>query len=214
MSSKKVLIYGSGGHASVVVDILKLQKKPILGIIEDQDKELWGKKVHGVKVLGRLQQVLLKYKPRSVEFFVAVGSNNIRKEIHSKLDSKGHLLARLVHPSAIVSKTAEIEAGALICAGSHVGPYVKIGRSVIINSLASIDHHCQIADFCHIAPGAILGGSVSVGARTLVGLGSKIKNNITIGEDVVVGLGSNVIQNLPSKIVAYGNPAQPVRELK
>jgi acetyltransferase-like isoleucine patch superfamily enzyme len=82
---------------------------------------------------------------------------------------------------------------------------------VIINTAASIDHDCVIADGAHIAPGCRLCGSVTIGARTLVGAGTTVVRSATIGHDTVIGAGSVVIADIPANVVALGNPAKPVR---
>ena len=64
---------------------------------------------------------------------------------------------------------------------------------------------CDMA--AHIAPGCRLAGSVTVGDRTLVGVGSCVRPGINIGADCLIGAGSTVVKDIPAKANAFGNPA-------
>jgi len=63
-------------------------------------------------------------------------------------------------------------------------------RGVILNTACSVDHHCRVGDYVHIAPGARIGGEVTIGDRALVGLGAIVLPRVTIGHDAVVGAGA------------------------
>jgi acetyltransferase-like isoleucine patch superfamily enzyme len=44
-----------------------------------------------------------------------------------------------------------------------------------------------------------------------IGPGVIVLPNVTIGEGALIGGGSVVTRDIPSRMVAYGNPARPVR---
>ena len=46
-------------------------------------------------------------------------------------------------------------------------------------------------------PGAHLAGEVQVGNRSLIGIGSSVRQQICIGSDVTVGAGAAVVADLP-----------------
>jgi maltose O-acetyltransferase len=50
-------------------------------------------------------------------------------------------------------------------------------------------------------------GRVDIGNNVFIGAGTIILPNVSIGDNVVVGAGSVVTRNLPSSVVATGNPA-------
>ncbi|WP_326701756.1 sugar O-acetyltransferase [Streptomyces sp. NBC_01754] len=54
---------------------------------------------------------------------------------------------------------------------------------------------------------------VTIGDNVWLGGGVIVCPGVTIGEDTVVGAGSVVTRDLPSGVVAVGNPARVVREL-
>ncbi len=54
--------------------------------------------------------------------------------------------------------------------------------------------------------------SVIIGDRVWIGGGVIIMPGVTIGDNVVIGAGSVVTKDIPSNVIAYGNPCRVVRE--
>lgn len=52
---------------------------------------------------------------------------------------------------------------------------------------------------------------VHIGNRVWIGAGSIILPGVTIGDDTVIGAGSVVTKDIPSGVVAVGNPCRPLR---
>ena len=68
-------------------------------------------------------------------------------------------------------------------------------------------------DYAHVAPGVSLCGNVRIGKRTLIGVGSCVIPKISIGSDSVIGAGSVVVNDIPSGVIAYGNPCKVIKEI-
>ena len=51
-----------------------------------------------------------------------------------------------------------------------------------------------------------MGGSVSIGKGTWLGVGTSVKNNVIIGEDIIIGVGSVVVKDINEKGTYVGNP--------
>ncbi len=54
---------------------------------------------------------------------------------------------------------------------------------------------------------------VSIGNRVWIGAGALIMPGVTIGDDTVIGAGSVVTKDIPSGVVAVGNPCRVLREI-
>lgn len=53
---------------------------------------------------------------------------------------------------------------------------------------------------------------VVIGNNTWIGGGAIIMPGVTIGDNVVIGAGSIVTKDIPSNVIAFGNPCRVVRE--
>ncbi len=55
--------------------------------------------------------------------------------------------------------------------------------------------------------------SVHIGRNCWIGAGAVIVPGVTIGDNVVIGAGSVVTKDIPSNVVAVGNPCKVLREI-
>lgn len=87
----------------------------------------------------------------------------------------------------------------------------RIGRGAILNTGCTVDHHAQIGDYTHIAPpGVHLGGEVSIGGHTLVGIGAVVLPRCRVGAGCIIGAGAVVIGDVPDGVTMVGVPARPL----
>lgn len=178
------LIIGAGGHGKVAADILLCSDVPITGFLDD-NAALWGTQVMGLPVLGGSHSYR-DYQPAAL--VPGVGNNMIRQRIAQELGPDADpLWLTVIHPRAVVARSATLGAGTLVAAGAVINPDTVVGRFAIVNTGATVDHDCTIGDFVHIAPGAHLAGGVRVGAFTLVGVGASVIPYRAIGSGVTVG---------------------------
>jgi len=57
------------------------------------------------------------------------------------------------------------------------------------------------------------GAPVTIGSRVWIGGGSIVCPGVTIGDDTVIGAGSVVTKDIPSRVIAAGNPCRVIRPL-
>lgn len=203
MSSRHATyLIGAGGHAKVIADILIECGRPPVAFLDDAPRHA---RLLGIAVIKGLELP----EPDSA-VIVAIGDNCTREQLarrYARFDVA-------IHPSAHVSRDAEIGPGSVVMAGVVINAGVRVGAHCIINTSATVDHDCLISDFAHVAPGATLGGNVRVGVGSMVGLGASVIHGREIGEHTIVGAGSTVVRDLPSCVVAIGSPARILRARK
>lgn len=213
----KVIGLGAGGHARVIIDILRMIGGFEIAGLLDQDERLWGTDVLGVEVLGD-DSLLSEIHERGIRSaFIGLGSiknAEPRRHLYEAARASGFELVRAIHPRAIVAESATIGDGPMVMAGAIVNPAARIGSNVIINTGAIVEHDCVIGDHSHIATGARLGGAVKVGERSHVGLGASIREGIRVGDGAIVGAGAVVIEDVPDRTVVVGVPASVLRTVE
>lgn len=209
--TQPIIGLGAGGHAKVVIEILRLTGQyNFIGLL-DMRRELWGTQVLDVPVLGD-DSMLPKIQSQGVrDAFIGVGAagdTRPRQQVFESLQSAGFRIVSVVHPGATLSPSARVGPGLSIMAGAVVNASVRIGKNVIVNTGAIIEHDCVIGNHVHIATGARLGGNVTVGAGTHIGLGGCVRQGIRIGRHVIVGAGAVAINDIPDNLVVAGVPAR------
>ena len=150
------------------------------------------------------------WKLSEVKACVAIGGRHgdQRLEIQDWLSKRGVLPITIVHRTAFVASDSTIGVGSQILAMSAICANTLIGRSVIINTAASVDHCCIIGDGSHIGPGARLAGEVVLGSNVFIGVGAVVLPHIKIGAGAIVGAGTVVTKDVLPGDVVLGNPAR------
>lgn len=113
------------------------------------------------------------------------------------------------------------------------GGHVHFGKNIYANfNLTMVDDtHIYVGDHTMIGPNVIIATAghpilpelreqsyqynmpVHIGRNCWLGAGVIVLPGITIGDNVVVGAGSVVTKDLPSNIIAVGNPCRILREV-
>ena len=201
-----LIIIGAGGHGKVVADAAACANywKEIV-FADKRYPELLNAGHWPVTHDGNDLDNLDK---NTCDVIVAIGDNNIRHKLHNELKIKGFNLVNVIHPSAQISNYAETGIGNAIMAQVVINVDTKVGDACIINTAATVDHDCIIADGVHISPGAHLAGHVEVGQQSWIGIGATVNQSLNIGKNVILGAGSVAIEPIPDGKTATGVPAK------
>lgn len=113
------------------------------------------------------------------------------------------------------------------------GKHVHFGKMVYANFNLTLvdDTHIYVGDYTMFGPNVTVATAghpilpklreqgyqynmpIHIGKCCWIGAGAIILPNISIGDNVVIGAGSVVTKDLPSNVVAVGNPCKILREL-
>jgi len=200
-----LLIFGAGGHGRVVADAALCAGKWSLVLASDRDPT----RCSGELLAGVALRPADAALAAASAVHVAIGSASSREREVAALPAGR--LATVVHPRASVSAQASVSPGCFVAAQAVVAPLASLGRSVILNHGAVVDHDVRVGDFSHIAPLAALGGGVQIGRRVLIGSGACVLPGLRIADDVVVGAGAVVCTHLDEAGVYAGVPARRLR---
>jgi UDP-perosamine 4-acetyltransferase len=207
---------GAGGHAKMVVEILAAAGEvEVVGLL-DPRRELWGRDVAGVRVLGG-DELLDAQRDAGVRHaFIGLGSasdTRARRRLYELARSKGFEVVSAVDPSAHVAPSARIGSAVTIMPRAAVNAEAVLGEDVVVNTGAIVEHDCRIGDHVHVASGATLASGVVVEDGAHIGAGATVIQGVRIGRGSVVGAGAVVLGDVDPEVVVVGVPARTLRRV-
>jgi sugar O-acyltransferase (sialic acid O-acetyltransferase NeuD family) len=210
LSMKEAIIYGAGGHAKVIVDIIHRSRKyEIVGLFDD-DPAKQGQTLVGEQIIGTFAE-LPRFCNGDTGLIIGIGDNRGRYGVWRKLRALQVTYARAIHPSAVMGEEVVVGEGTVVMAGAVINCCTSVGAHSIVNTRSSVGHDCEVGDFAHIAPGVVLCGGVHVGNGALVGTGAIVLPCTTIGQEAVIGSGAVVARDVPDAECVVGVPAKPLK---
>ncbi len=211
---QRCVLLGGGGHASVLLDALAEAGVPLPEAVLDRNRSLWGSTYCGVPVLGDDEELARLVAEGFGRFIVGIGSTAStapRQLVYERAIRCGLQPVPVIHPSAIVSRGAEVGLGAQLLARCVVNVGVQIADNVVVNTSAVVEHDCTLGSHVHVATGAVMAGGVHVESGAHIGAGATILQGVRIGARAIVGAGSVVLKDVPAGAVVAGVPARILR---
>jgi UDP-perosamine 4-acetyltransferase len=212
LQSKPWVLLGAGGHASVVLALLRELQCEVLGV---SDPKLMSQSVSEWQGLPVFDDARVLANHSSYTVFLANGVGFVqtpdpREGVFNTYAEVGYVFPALVHPFSWVAPDVLLEEGVQIMAGAVVQPGTQLGANTLVNTGARIDHGCQIGPHSHVACGAVLCGNVQLGSHTFIGAGAVVIQGISLGGHCTVGAGSVVLQSHGNHHLLVGSPARPI----
>lgn len=205
-SDVPLILLGSGGHAKVLLALIRAAGLQIQGVCSPELAGEEGREWRGVAVLGG-DEALDRFDPQGTSLVNGVGQvvgSVARRQLFERFAARGFVFPVLVHPAAWVDPNVQFGQGVQIMAGAVIQPDTSIGVATIVNTGASVDHDCRIGAHVHIAPGATLCGGVTICDNAFVASGATILPGCTVGEGAVVGAGAVLTRNLDAGMILLG----------
>ncbi len=212
---EKVVVIGASGHAKVIIEIIESNKKyEIYGLIDSFKPK--GEQILGYEILGTEDLIPDLIKKGICSGVVAIGDNWTRYLMHTKIKEMvpEFQFISIIHPSAVISKSAEIGNGTVILASAKVNTLARIGDGCILNTNASFGHDGRLRDFSSIAPGVTVGGNVKIDFCTAISLGANVIQGVRIGKHSIVGAGSLILHDIDDYKLVYGVPAKEIKTIE
>lgn len=212
--SKPLIVIGSGGHASVIADILLNQGRTIVATVSpDEIKD--NSPLKGIKRLMTDASLLDTYSPEEFDLVNGLGAlpgNTLRTNLFDYFSNYGYKFQSVIAPSAIIAGGVKLEGGVQVMHGAIIQTNASIAKNCIVNSGSVVEHDCVIGAHNHIAPGATLSGGVITGDQVHIGTGASIIQSIKIGERAVIGAGCTIIRDVKAGQVIVPARNRVIRE--
>ena len=199
MKPQEVILIGAGGHA---LSLAEFAGEMISGYLANEGKAelpgIWYGPDSAAPALvesGNFFHMAYVYSGLPVM--------KKRRHLIEEYEKLGARFATLVSPTAIVTPLSRLGEGCAVMNGAIINR-ATLGRNVIVNSGAIIEHDCVIGENSFIGPGAVVGGFTSIGENCFIGLGARIGNGLTIGDNITVAMGAVVNKNLTEPGIYHG----------
>lgn len=210
MKDKKVVVFGIQNLSSLACFCLEHDSSYSVSAFCLDGDYITSDTHQGLPVVA-FEDLEYRYPPGSVEVLIPLGfkwMNGLRKDVFSRVKSKGYALASYVSSKAGTWPDLEIPENVLIYENTVVQPFSAIGKNTVIRSSVHISHHNWIGDHVFIAAGAVFGGNVTVGEQSVIGLGAVLRSSINIAPKTFIGAGAVVVKDTEPDCVYVGNPAK------
>ncbi len=209
----RVIVLGAGGHAKVLLEALKLNGVEVFGLTDIAQNKNWGT-MSGFNIIGNDDEIL-KYRDEGLFLVNGIGSirvSPLRREAFERCKGQGYKFIQVIHPGSVVAEGVRLGEGVQIMAGAVIQPGTCIGDNSVINTLAAVDHDCEIGSHVHVSPGAVLSGGVKLGNGTHVGTGAVVIQGIQIGANCLIAAGAVVTKDIPDGAAVAGVPARQMKK--
>jgi len=211
----ELVIAGAGGFARETAAAVRAANEirpawRLRGFLDD-DPATHGTGRGGVPILGPLSTV---DDLPDVAVVVCIGNPRdpgVRRRVVQRLGLPAERYATIVHPTAQVGAGCLIGPGSVLLAQVVLTADVTVGSHVGVMPHTVLTHDDVIGDYVTIASGVRLGGGVRVEPGAYLGSGALVRESVTVGASSLLGMGSVVLQDVPPDEVWVGNPARRLR---
>lgn len=209
-----IVVYGAGGHAMILLDLLERTKSfRIMGLI-GADSEL-KESMMGYPVFKGEEHLDRFLNQGVINVALGIGGltdNGKRRSVYHKLKSMGFNLPNIIDSSAIVSQYVTFGDAVVVFPGVIINAEVSIGNNVIIATGSSVDHESVIKDHVLVSAGVTIGAGNLIHESALIGLGSKLVSHVAVGKGVLVGAGAVVVKDILEAGTYVGLPARKMSD--
>lgn len=203
------LLIGAGGHARVLLELLRLRGEEVAGCL-DADPAKKGGDVEGVPVLGGDER-LKGFAAKNIRLVNAVGvvkDTAARRAVFEKFRSLGYAFPPLAAPSAHVSASAVMEEGSQLLTRAVLHPGARLEQNALVNTAAVVEHDCRVGRHAFIGPGAVICGGAVLEEGVLVGAGAVVLPGVRLGAGARVAAGTVVRRDVAAGVLVVAR-AEP-----
>lgn len=185
----EIIVLGAGTMAQEVTDLIDdIGRDKVIGYCVSDEVDA-GKRLNNKPIWYASELPDFLGKVKIVRGIFSPNCFNLIKQV----ENMGFSFVSVIHPSASISKQAEIQSGVVINRLVAVGCGAVINSHCLINRGCMIGHHCFLEEGVTFGPGVNLAGNVYVGKGTLIGMGTNVIQNVIIDADQKIRANSLVI---------------------
>jgi sugar O-acyltransferase (sialic acid O-acetyltransferase NeuD family) len=209
VSEERIILVGGGAFArellSWILDAADATPMPTVTAFLDRDPD-------ALKAFPELHLAWAgnpeDYDPQPGDrFAIALGDPVTKSDICQTLASKRAEFLTVVHPSAIVSRSAKLGKGVVIGPGSYVATHALLGDFACVNSLTGVGHDAVVGAATTISSQVDIMGAVVLADEVFVGSGARLLPKISVGARAKIGAGAIVVRSVKPGTTMFAKPA-------
>ena len=151
-----LLMLGAGGVALEVYEIIQKNGNwQAVAFLDD------GNNPHSLNIIGTISS-LSHWRGKFTHVIAAVGNCAVRMEWLKAARESGFEIANIIHPTAVISPSAQIGAGCIVMSNTSVGAKAALGDGVLVNHGARVDHECVVEDGVLLGMGCVIRNGVRI----------------------------------------------------
>lgn len=144
----RLIILGAGGYGRTIADVAAQTGEYSTILFLDDNST-------ASDVIGKCAE-FARFRDGQIAFYPAFGNNESRLAWLRRLQEAGCAILTIVHPTAYVSPTAQVECGSVILPHAIVNTNCVVKAGCIVNCGAIADHGCVLEEGVHVCLGAIV----------------------------------------------------------
>jgi len=171
---KKIIVYGARVLGYHIKNLIKECGYEFSGFISDIDE--------GDEILGDYEMVKKSKDLNEFEIAVALGYSNFqnRWDVFQKIKNDNFIVAKLIHPKAIINTESKIGEGAVIFAGAVVDYNAVLGDMVLMYSGAIASHDTFVGSNTILSLNSTLCGMAHLEGFSFIGAGAVVVDNMSV----------------------------------
>lgn len=205
---KNIFVLGVGHNTIVTIDLAEACGYTIGGLYHYTEGRT-GEIYFGHKIIGSNNE-LFAHNLTGMKFAISVGDNDVRADLFNKIIERGGDVVTLIHPTAVVSKYAQLGKGATVHALSVIAPDTVLGDDCVVSHNDLVTHGVRMGNHCFMASNIVLGAYTVMKDFAFIGSGATVisAKAAELGNHAYIGAGAVVTKPVEDGAVVAGNPAK------
>ena len=206
---KQLFIVGAGEFGREILSFssdIHQKEWEIRGFLDANPKALKGYN-SAYQIVGDPE----RYMPQKGDCFIcSIGNIKNKLRLCHLLLEKGAEFINLIHPTAWISRDAQLGVGNIIFPNAYIATKAKMGNFITLNFSASVGHDVIVGEGCMLSAHCDLTGKVELGTGVFMGSHAVVIPGKKVGDFATIGAGSVVMRFVPKGAVVVGVPAKKI----
>jgi Acetyltransferase (isoleucine patch superfamily) len=203
-----IIIVGAGGCGREVYEMacaaFSSAEYQIKGFLSDDVHIL-----DDMNVAVPIIDTIRDYQPAENDrFLLAIGDVQGRKKVALDLQERGAKFLTLVHPTAVISASAELGEGVIVYPFVFISCQVKLADFVMMNAYSGCGHDAVVGAFSVLCPYATVLGWARLDEDVFLSTHTMVAPKKHVGKGAVVSANSSVLRNVPVDGFVCGVPGK------